>query len=192
MDSAPTALFDSYEADFKQIIHSIRDKLDGDAKDVQGEQRKAALRRVEMELDEADEMVRVVLLSIRMFVFSLLLPEGVTLFHPKVNQWLGRSLVFWSINALYYASLDGGLRVCVTWWTGGRGLSPPRAPSTTCRPYNGRAIPFTQRLSSYGLCRAPSSQPDAHCLRGTARLGMPTVLLLSTLFPPVDKPEPIY
>ena len=59
MDSAPTALFDSYEADFKQIIHSIRGKLDGDAKDVQGEQRKAALRRVEMELDEADEMVRV-------------------------------------------------------------------------------------------------------------------------------------
>ncbi|KAM5536999.1 hypothetical protein V8D89_009328 [Ganoderma adspersum] len=57
MDSSPTALFDSYEADFKQIIHSIRDKLDGDAKGVQGEQRKAALRRVEMELDEADEMV---------------------------------------------------------------------------------------------------------------------------------------
>lgn len=57
MDNSPTALFDSYEADFKQIVHSIRDKLDGDAKDVQGEQRKAALRRVEMELDEADEMV---------------------------------------------------------------------------------------------------------------------------------------
>ena len=59
MDASPTALFDSYEADFKQIIHSIRDKLEGDTKDVQGEQRKAALRRVEMELDEADEMVRV-------------------------------------------------------------------------------------------------------------------------------------
>ena len=50
-------LFDSYEQDFKQIIQSIREKLEGDAKDVQGEQRKAALRRVEMELDEADEMV---------------------------------------------------------------------------------------------------------------------------------------
>ena len=60
MDNSPTALFDSYESDFKQIIHSIRDKLEGDAKDAgQGEQRKAALRRVEMELDEADEMVRV-------------------------------------------------------------------------------------------------------------------------------------
>ncbi|KAI0758672.1 vesicle transport v-snare protein vti1 [Fomes fomentarius] len=57
MDNSPTALFDSYEADFKQIIQSIRGKLEGDAKDVQGEQRKAALRRVEMELDEADEMV---------------------------------------------------------------------------------------------------------------------------------------
>lgn len=58
MDSSPTTLFDSYEQDFKQIVQSIRDKLDGDAKDGQGEQRKAALRRVEMELDEADEMVR--------------------------------------------------------------------------------------------------------------------------------------
>ncbi|KAI0364289.1 vesicle transport v-snare protein vti1 [Pilatotrama ljubarskyi] len=57
MDTSPTALFDSYEQDFKQIIQSIRDKLEGDAKDAQGEQRKAALRRVEMELDEADEMV---------------------------------------------------------------------------------------------------------------------------------------
>ncbi|KAH9947346.1 vesicle transport v-snare protein vti1 [Amylocystis lapponica] len=57
MDNSPTSLFDSYEQDFQQIIQSIRDKLDGDAKDQQGEQRKAALRRVEMELDEADEMV---------------------------------------------------------------------------------------------------------------------------------------
>ncbi|KAL1943456.1 hypothetical protein VTO73DRAFT_4531 [Trametes versicolor] len=57
MDTSPTALFDSYEQDFKQIIQSIRTKLEGDAQDAQGEQRKAALRRVEMELDEADEMV---------------------------------------------------------------------------------------------------------------------------------------
>ncbi|KZT24308.1 V-snare-domain-containing protein [Neolentinus lepideus HHB14362 ss-1] len=57
MDNSPTALFDSYEQDFQQIIASIREKLDGDGKDQRGEQRKAALRRVEMELDEADEMV---------------------------------------------------------------------------------------------------------------------------------------
>ncbi|EPQ61357.1 vesicle transport v-snare protein vti1 [Gloeophyllum trabeum ATCC 11539] len=57
MDNSPTALFDSYEQDFQQIIASIRDKLEGDGKDQRGEQRKAALRRVEMELDEADEMV---------------------------------------------------------------------------------------------------------------------------------------
>ena len=64
MDNSPTALFDSYEQDFKQIVQSIRGKLEGDAQDAQaGEQRKAALRRVEMELDEADEMVRVYLLS---------------------------------------------------------------------------------------------------------------------------------
>ncbi|KAL4244229.1 VTI1 family protein [Abortiporus biennis] len=57
MDNSPTALFDSYEQDFKQIISSIRDKLDGEAKGESAEQRKAALRRVEMELDEADEMI---------------------------------------------------------------------------------------------------------------------------------------
>ncbi|KIJ70205.1 hypothetical protein HYDPIDRAFT_104881 [Hydnomerulius pinastri MD-312] len=57
MDNSPTALFDSYEQDFRQIIDSIRTKLDGDGKDERGEQRKAALRRVEMELDEADEMI---------------------------------------------------------------------------------------------------------------------------------------
>ncbi|KAH9985290.1 vesicle transport v-SNARE protein N-terminus-domain-containing protein [Russula vinacea] len=57
MDSSPTALFDSYEQDFQQILQSIRQKLEGDGSDQRGEQKKAALRRVEMELDEADEMV---------------------------------------------------------------------------------------------------------------------------------------
>jgi len=57
MDNSPTTLFDTYEQDFRQIIDSIRDKLDGEGRNERGEQRKAALRRVEMELDEADEMV---------------------------------------------------------------------------------------------------------------------------------------
>jgi hypothetical protein len=84
MDNSPTTLFNNYEQDFEQIIASIRDKMEGSAKGegvgeflsrdervsvevVRGltyacgcgvEQRKTALRRVEMELDEADEMVR--------------------------------------------------------------------------------------------------------------------------------------
>ncbi|KAJ7068162.1 vesicle transport v-SNARE protein N-terminus-domain-containing protein [Mycena amicta] len=57
MDNSPTSLFDSYEHDFQQFIDTIRQKLDGDGKDDSGEQRKASLRRAEMELDEADEMV---------------------------------------------------------------------------------------------------------------------------------------
>ncbi|KIK99269.1 hypothetical protein PAXRUDRAFT_822965 [Paxillus rubicundulus Ve08.2h10] len=57
MDNSPTALFDTYEQDFRQIVDSIRSKLDGDGRDERGEQRRAALRRVEMELDEADEMI---------------------------------------------------------------------------------------------------------------------------------------
>lgn len=78
MDTSPTALFDSYEQDFNQILSSVRSKLDGDAKDQKGggyytmisvhpqrndhvcqaEQRKATLRRVDMEVEEADEIVR--------------------------------------------------------------------------------------------------------------------------------------
>jgi len=57
MDPSPASLFDSYEQDFQQILQSIRDKLEGDGTDQRGEQKKAALRRVEMELDEADEVV---------------------------------------------------------------------------------------------------------------------------------------
>ncbi|KAJ3736497.1 vesicle transport v-snare protein vti1 [Lentinula guzmanii] len=56
MDTSPTALFDSYEQDFKQFTDTIREKLEGD-ENQDGEQRKASLRRVELELDEADEMV---------------------------------------------------------------------------------------------------------------------------------------
>jgi len=76
MDSSPASLFDSYEQDFQQILQSIRQKLEGDGSDQRGgtpvtvhlvrfstvshlpaEQKKTVLRRVEMELDEADEMV---------------------------------------------------------------------------------------------------------------------------------------
>ncbi|KAJ7228772.1 vesicle transport v-SNARE protein N-terminus-domain-containing protein [Mycena pura] len=57
MDNSPTALFDSYEQDFQQFIETIRQKLDGGGQEDSGEQRKASLRRAEMELDEADEMV---------------------------------------------------------------------------------------------------------------------------------------
>ncbi|KAE9410353.1 vesicle transport v-snare protein vti1 [Gymnopus androsaceus JB14] len=59
MDTSPTALFDSYEQDFKQFIETIREKLEGE-ENQDGEQRKASLRRVEMELDEADEMASLV------------------------------------------------------------------------------------------------------------------------------------
>jgi len=57
MDTSPIAMFDNYDQDFQQIITSIGKKLGekSEAEDV--EQRKTALRRVEMELDEADELV---------------------------------------------------------------------------------------------------------------------------------------
>jgi len=57
MDSSPTTLFNNYEQDFQQVIAGIRDKVEGNSQSEGVEQRKTALRRVEMELDEADEMV---------------------------------------------------------------------------------------------------------------------------------------
>ncbi|KAN0103802.1 vesicle transport v-snare protein vti1 [Russula decolorans] len=57
MDSSPASLFDSYEQEFQQILQNIRQRLEGDGSDQRGEQKKAVLRRVEMELDEADEMI---------------------------------------------------------------------------------------------------------------------------------------
>jgi vesicle transport through interaction with t-SNAREs protein 1 len=33
MDNSPTALFDSYEQDFQQVIDSLKQKLEGDTKD---------------------------------------------------------------------------------------------------------------------------------------------------------------
>jgi vesicle transport through interaction with t-SNAREs protein 1 len=57
MDNSPTALFDSYEQDFQQLIDNVKKRLDGDAKDERADQRKASLRRAEMDLDEADEIV---------------------------------------------------------------------------------------------------------------------------------------
>ncbi|KAK0453608.1 vesicle transport v-SNARE protein N-terminus-domain-containing protein [Armillaria borealis] len=57
MDNSPTSLFDSYEQDYRQLIDALRPKLEGDDKSENAEQRKATLRRAEMELDEADEMV---------------------------------------------------------------------------------------------------------------------------------------
>ncbi|KAF8665541.1 hypothetical protein AX16_000002 [Volvariella volvacea WC 439] len=57
MDTSPTALFESYEQDFQQFIETIRQKLEGDEDGQSPDNRKASLRRAEMELDEADEMV---------------------------------------------------------------------------------------------------------------------------------------
>lgn len=36
MDQSPTALFDSYEQDLQQILGSVREKLDGEAKEGRG------------------------------------------------------------------------------------------------------------------------------------------------------------
>ena len=63
MDNSPTALFENYEQDFQQVIASVREKLDADGPNMRGDERKAALRLVELGLDEAEEMVNICLFS---------------------------------------------------------------------------------------------------------------------------------
>ncbi|WVQ95799.1 hypothetical protein IAU59_002898 [Kwoniella sp. CBS 9459] len=57
MDNSPTALFENYDEDFKQLLASLKGKLEGDVKQLKGEQRKAALKKVSEELDDAEEIV---------------------------------------------------------------------------------------------------------------------------------------
>lgn len=57
MDSSPTALFENYDEDLKQLVDSLKRKLEGDVKTLKGEQRKAALKKVGDELDEAEEII---------------------------------------------------------------------------------------------------------------------------------------
>ena len=44
MDQTPTVLFDSYEQDFRQIISSISDKLEGSGKNLVGGMAARSLR----------------------------------------------------------------------------------------------------------------------------------------------------
>ncbi|KAE9397774.1 V-snare-domain-containing protein [Gymnopus androsaceus JB14] len=55
--STPESLFDAYHQDYQQLIGSVRTKLEKDVPEQRGEQRKATLRRVEIELDEADDII---------------------------------------------------------------------------------------------------------------------------------------
>ncbi|KAF5379309.1 hypothetical protein D9757_007664 [Collybiopsis confluens] len=55
--TTPEALFDAYHLDYQHLISSVRNKLEKDAPEQRGEQRKATLRRVEIELDEADDII---------------------------------------------------------------------------------------------------------------------------------------
>ncbi|KAA1090418.1 hypothetical protein PGT21_017240 [Puccinia graminis f. sp. tritici] len=58
MDSIPgLELFNSYEQEFNDLVISIRNALNVEAKNSVGEQRKAVLRRVERDYEEAEEIL---------------------------------------------------------------------------------------------------------------------------------------
>ncbi|TXT13686.1 hypothetical protein VHUM_01053 [Vanrija humicola] len=57
MDNSPTALFENYDEDLNQLLSSLKNKLEGDVKQLKGEPRKALLKKVADELDEAEEII---------------------------------------------------------------------------------------------------------------------------------------
>lgn len=85
MDQTPTALFDSYEQDLRHIISSVSDKLEGSGKNLVGEQWKAALRRVEIELDEADDIVSQLEVEIQGIPHSIKAPYAARLKQDKAD-----------------------------------------------------------------------------------------------------------
>ena len=64
-------LFDSYASDFTQLTESITSKLENEVASQSGEARKASLRRVEMEVEEAEEIVSQMEIEISSFPNSL-------------------------------------------------------------------------------------------------------------------------
>lgn len=64
-------LFDSYASDFGQLTESITTKLDKDVASQTGEIRKATLRRVEMEVEEAEEILSQMEIEINSFPNSI-------------------------------------------------------------------------------------------------------------------------
>lgn len=64
-------LFESYASDYDQLKASITAKLDHDAPGQAGEAQKATLRRVEMELEEADEVISQMEIEVNSFPTSL-------------------------------------------------------------------------------------------------------------------------
>ncbi|KAK4050078.1 t-SNARE VTI1 [Microbotryomycetes sp. JL201] len=51
------SVFQEYETDLEQLTSSVKAKLSEEARDVRGDARGAVLRRVERELEEADEII---------------------------------------------------------------------------------------------------------------------------------------
>ncbi|GAA5976080.1 hypothetical protein JCM10908_005380 [Rhodotorula pacifica] len=52
-----TSVFAEYETDLQTLLKSIADQLEGDAIRLRGEERRSVFRRIERELEEADEIV---------------------------------------------------------------------------------------------------------------------------------------
>ena len=64
-------LFNSYESDLQNILASVKDNLHGEATQGRTEQRKGVLRRLEMDLDEAGEAVRLTCCALRLCSWRL-------------------------------------------------------------------------------------------------------------------------
>ncbi|KAF9073182.1 vesicle transport v-snare protein vti1 [Rhodocollybia butyracea] len=83
--STPQNLFDAYHLDYEQLIGSVRTKLEKDTPEQRGEQRKATLRRVEIELDEGDDIISQLELQIQGIPTSIRTPYTNRLKQAKLD-----------------------------------------------------------------------------------------------------------
>jgi len=83
--STPDSLFDAYHLDYQQLIGSIRTKLEKEVPEQRGEQRKATLRRIEIELDEADDIISQLEVEIQGIPTSIRPPYATRLKQAKLD-----------------------------------------------------------------------------------------------------------
>ncbi|KAF9469485.1 vesicle transport v-snare protein vti1 [Collybia nuda] len=84
MDNTPTALFTSHELDLTQLLQGVHQTLDA-VQDQEAEARKKALRRVEVELDGADDVISQLELEIQGIPRSMVASHSTRLTRAKAE-----------------------------------------------------------------------------------------------------------
>lgn len=91
MDGGASDLYESYSQDYAQIAASVKDKLKdgGEAKTTKGEAQKAVIRRINMELEEGDEILAQMDIELQSLPKEERTKKQIQLrsWHSEMNRW---------------------------------------------------------------------------------------------------------